>query len=550
MFFKECPYKCKDELLYLVSPHIINYYLNVVGKLSSRFKPKKNQMLRLTIRCGIIICLFCAFTVPQTVLAAIYHIAPDGSDSTGTGSDASPWASITYALDNAQDSSVIEVHPGTYNGRIRIRGTFPKGIVVRSQSPYQAKLRHNDTVITAYTHPDGVSGITIEGFDIAHSGTGSGALVVHVDGGGDNLVNNIRFKNNILHDSYNNDILKINNSCTNILVSGNIFYNQSGSDEHIDINSVSDVIVEDNIFFNDFEGSGRINHNDTSSYIVIKDSNNVDDIFVGSQDITVRRNIFLNWQGSTGANFVLLGEDGQPFYEAHDVLLENNLMLGNSTNVMRSAFGVKGCKDITFRNNTISGDLPSLAYAMRLNLEGGNLVNNNIRFYNNVWSDQTATMGAENPDRPNDFSDTPPADTLSFVLHNNLYWNGGAAIPENSSELINYSNDSSGIIADPQLPAPAAITLPRWQENTNQFADGSLTIRDAFRQLADYAAAVPGSPLIDKADTAFAPADDILGNSRSAQKDIGAFELGGIPKPTPNPSGDFPIVPILFLLGG
>lgn len=229
------------------------------------------------------------------------------------------------------------------------------------------------------------------------------------------------------------------------------------------------------------------------------------------------------------------------------MLLENNLMLGNATNVMRSAFGVKGCKNITFRNNTISGDLPSLAYAMRLNLEGSNLVNNNINFYNNVWSDQTTTMGAEAPDRPNDFSDTPPADTQSFVLHNNLYWNGGAAIPESSSELINYSNDSSGVIANPQLAAPTGITLPRWQENTNQFADGSLTIRAVFTQLASYAAAVPGSPLIDRADTAFAPADDVLGNIRSAQKDIGAFELGGTPRP--NPSGDFLIVPVLFLLG-
>lgn len=56
-------------------------------------------------------------------------------------------------------------------------------------------------------------------------------------------------------------------------------------------------------------------------------------------------------------------------------------MLGNSTSVMRSAFGVKGCRDITFRNNTISGDLSSLNYAMRVNREGNNIANSNIRFY-------------------------------------------------------------------------------------------------------------------------------------------------------------------------
>ncbi|MEA2115085.1 MAG: right-handed parallel beta-helix repeat-containing protein, partial [Thermodesulfobacteriota bacterium] len=419
----------------------------------------------------------------------------------------------------------------------------PQGMVVRSQTPYKAKLRNNDTVITAYSHPDGVSGITIDSFDIAHSGSGSGALVVHVDGGGNNQVSNITFSNNVLHDSYNNDILKINNGCTNILVNSNMFYNQNGSDEHIDINSVSDVTVEDNIFFNDFEGSGRINQNDTSSYIVIKDSNGTDDIFTGSRNITVRRNIFLNWQGSSGSNFVLVGEDGKPFYEAFDVLVENNLMLGNSGNVMRAAFGVKGGRDITFRNNTVSGDLPSLAYGMRLNREGSNPSNDAVHFYNNVWSDQTGTMGAENPSRLDDFSDTEPDDTLSFVLANNLYWNGGDVIPENSSELINYTDDPSRLVTDPLLPPPVNIVLPRWQESSGLFADGSSTIRAAFENLVSYAVPDSSSRLIDRADDSTAPAEDILGNPRTVQKDIGAYEQGATV-----PAGGSAIVPVHYLL--
>jgi hypothetical protein len=496
----------------------------------------------MIIKCiAFAFCFYCSWC--SFAWSATYYVSVSGDDITGTGSSEAPWATITHALDNVEDGSVVDVFPGTYFGRIRIRGSFAQGVTVRSQIPYMAKLRNDDTVITAYTHPDGVSGIRLEGFDIAHDGSGAGALVVHIDGAGENAVTNITLKNNILHDSYNNDILKINNACTNILVSGNIFYNQSGSDEHIDINSVSDVTVEGNVFFNDFEGSIRDNPNNTSSYIVIKDSNGTEDIFTGSRNITVRRNIFLNWQGSSGSNFILAGEDGQPFYEAYDVLVENNLMLGNSANVMRSAFGVKGCRDITFRNNTITGDLPSLAYAMRVNREGNNLANSNIRFYNNVWSDQSGTMGAESNDPSrNDFSDTNASDILFFNLDNNLYWNGGVAVPKDENELINYTEDSSGIIADPQLPAPVDVILPRWQDNNSQFADGSSTIRAVFQALVRYATPAEGSPVIDQANSAFAPVDDILGNMRPTLKDIGAIEKGA------GTNVSKPLIPIFFLL--
>jgi len=454
-----------------------------------------------------------------SAITRVLFVATDGNDLTGDGSNAKPWASITHALDNALDGSTILVKPGTYNGRVRIRGTFPVGITVRSQIAYLARLRSNTMVMTAYSHSSGCSGITIEGFDVAHNDAAASPLVIHIDGGGTGAVHNITIKNNLLHDSYNNDILKINNAAYNIVVAGNMFYNQTGSDEHIDINSVEHIVIQDNIFFNNFAASGRINNNDTSSYIVIKDSNGDNDIYLGSRHVTVRRNVFLNWEGSTGGNFILIGEDGKPYHEARDVLVENNLMLGNASNTMRAAFGVKGGKDIVFRHNTVAGDLPALAYAMRLNTEGSNPVNNSIQFYNNVWSDPTATM--------RDFSDTPISETVAFALHNNLYWNGSASIAQASEDLINFTDDSNAIIADPFLGSQSNIILPHWSPGETTFADGSSTIREVFNKLVElYGSPGEGSPVINAADPNHSSVEDIFGKPRpeGSFSDIGAYE--------------------------
>ena len=493
----------------------------------SGFLGRRNSLLPTLFLLLAVVPRVSAHESASSSGVATFYVATDGNDGTGDGSLADPWATITFALDSVPDGSEIVVRPGTYNGRIRMRGTFPNGVVVRSEVPYAARLRNNDRVLTFYDDPRGVEGITLEGFDIAHDGPGAGALVVHLDGAGTSAVSRITLRNNVMHDSYNNDVLKINNAAIDVLVEGNLFFNQTGSDEHIDINSVEDVVVQDNVFFNDFAASGRTDPGNTSSFIVIKDSNAGDDIFLGSRNVTVRRNIFLNWEGSTGSNFLLLGEDGQSIYESREILVENNLMLGNSENVMRASFGVKGGRDITFRHNTVVGDLPALAFAMRLNREGSNPVNENIAFYNNIWSDPTGSMGASFGGA-NDFSDTPPADLGAFELDNNLYWNGGSALPEDPGEEVNPSDDSAAIEADPRLALQAGLVVPHFDPGSG-FADGSGTIREAFVRLATlYGTPGEGSAALDAANPAQSPADDLLGRARVGATDVGAVEGTGV----------------------
>ncbi len=450
---------------------------------------------------------------------ATYYVATSGSDIPSAGSAAQPWASITYALTQVPDGSLILVKPGSYSGQVRLDRAFTVGVTVRAEQPYQAQLRHSATVVRSFYGQH----ITLEGFDIAHSGPGAAALVIQIqdlidEPGGANTVSDIVLRNNIIHDSYNNDLLKINNGASHITVEGNMFYNQTGSDEHIDINSVTDVSVQDNIFFNDFAGSGRQNDNDTSAYIVVKDSNGSDDTNLGSARVTIQRNVMLNWEGSLGYGFIQLGEDGTANFEARDVLIENNLLLGNAGNTMRAPIAAMGVRDVLVRHNTIVGDLPSNAFALRLYTVAANQPNENLQFYNNIWADTSGSMS--------DFADAPAGETASFTLRHNLYWNNAAALPNDPTDMVNIADDPEALTGDPALGSQVGLVVPRWQPQSSQFADGSTTIRQAFELLVtSYGALGAGSVAADAARAAQSPSRDILGHTRlGGPPDVGAYE--------------------------
>lgn len=479
--------------------------------------------IRFLLHCAL------ALTTLQAHAQSTYYVSTTGTDAPAGGSQAQPWRTITYALDRVPDASLILVEPGTYTGRIRIRGNFAQGVTVRSRLPYQARLRAAEAVLTVYNDSADISGITIEGFDIAHTGAGAAALVVQIQDGAGRDTRRITLQDNILHDSYNNDILKVNNGASEIVIRGNLFYNQQGSDEHIDINSVDDVLVEGNVFFNNFAASGRSNGNDTSSYIVVKDSNGADDEYLGARGVVIRRNVFMNWEGSPGSNFVLFGEDGQAYHEAFDSRVENNLFIGNSGNPIRAPFGVKGSRDIVFRANTVVGDMPGNAFAMRLNREGSNPVVQNVAFYNNLWSDPTGSML--------DFSDVLAADVSNISLRRNGYYNGGSAIPQDPGDAVNSAQDSEARIGNPGLPPQAGLQTPHWLPAQSQFNGGFARISEVFTHFATtYAATTANGNGIDQADPTQMPADDLLGRPRGAAPDLGAFER-------------IEVIPILFANG-
>ncbi len=443
---------------------------------------------------------------------------PAGSD-TAPGTAAQPWATLDHAVETVPDSGcVVWFKDGVYTGNNRLNRRLNAMATFRAVNPYRAILQNSGPVVNI----SGGKYITLEGFRFRHSGPGASPLLVIVDMSDEGWAEWIVFRNNIFHDATNNDLLKLLDGVKNTTVEGNLFYNQGPNEDHMDVNSVTDVTIQDNIFFNDFAGSGRVDPRDTKAFITVKDSNGDVDGLLGSERVVIRRNIFLNWQGDSEP-FLQIGNGGKPYYEAKEIRIENNLMIGNSADDVNVLLAIAGVRDLTFVNNKVVGDLPARAYALRIDRKGDNPQNQNITLANNIWSDPTGTMGAGPSSAVNEFSDGDPAEVDNLVLDNNLYWNGGAPIPP--GDLISpLAADARRVVANPLLNTNhSGLILPRW--NGSAFLSGSATIREEFERLVESYGKIPAaSPAFGKADPALAPATDILGRPRSARPEIGAYE--------------------------
>lgn len=200
----------------------------------SRAFPRRGHLRAPPVRA-----LLLAAVLTTAAEAADVHVAVNGSDSTGDGSIANPWATIDFAIDQVSGGDRILVGPGTYTGRSRLDREFDPPVTIRAEPRYQAKLQYaGGAAIVVFTGRN----IIVEGFEITHAPGNTGALVVQVQDllgavsgsadGTDPVVSGIVFRDNIIHTSTNNDLLKVNNGAEDVLIQGNLFYDQSGSDEH------------------------------------------------------------------------------------------------------------------------------------------------------------------------------------------------------------------------------------------------------------------------------------------------------------------------------
>lgn len=464
----------------------------------------------------------------QVGFAGTWYVGPKGNDASGDGSRETPWLTIRTATNRVpDDGSTIVLLDGLYEGTQSIGRHFQKRCTVRAENPYRARLRSPADRNRAFYCYD-ASNVTLQGLEVFGSGGTQGEYVVHVSSA---KAHDISFEDCILHDSFNNDLVKINEAAKHILFRGCVIYNQNdrGGDQHFDINTVTDVAVEGCILFNDFAGSGREVKNQSQGFIVIKNSGSTPNV---TRRIALRRNVLLNWQGKPDQAFVLLGEDGKPFYEAQEVTIENNLFIHNSPVRLWGTLMLKGgVKDVVYRANTVTGH-PNVqwtgGYAAACLRIGENPPIGNILMANNIWCDATGNMPRFTMSLSKHFD--PQA---SQRMQNNLYWNAGKKIPSEPGDMLAPQRDPKQRLADPKLLHQVDdVTLPRWNPAKGQFLSGEKTIGDEFRRLVlRYAALDEGSATIDAADPAAMPSVDILGHPRGTTPDLGCLEQSESGKP-------------------
>lgn len=455
------------------------------------------------------------------VSAGEYYISPTGNDTSGNGTIARPWKTLSHAVKAVpDDGSKLILRDGLYRGTTAFSRAFKNSLEIVAENPYLAKLSspENSNRVLYITK---AANVVFNGLEFFGSGSEKTDYLIQIT---TKESRDVAFRNCIIHDSYKNDLIKINDSASRIVFSGCIFYNQppNGGDEHFDINTVTDITVEDSIFFNDYPGSGRPAANAGHSFIVIKNSGKTPNV---TKNITFRRNIFMNWCGKKDNAFILLGEDGKPFFEAQNILIENNLFLHHGNNPIWGALLYKGgLKNVVTRANTITGhpktEWTGAFSVMVLNI-GENPKIERMSFANNIFCDNTGRMPQFSYSKSDRFA-TPQ----DFSAANNLYWNAGKKLKLEPADLFSPDRDPKAVLGDPVLPSvPDEQIIPRLSAGTNRFLSGKSSIREEFERLVEaYAVPGNGSAAIGKADPKTMPKDDILGRPRGRICDIGCYE--------------------------
>ncbi len=243
---------------------------------------------------SILLVSLISIAASAPVNAGTYYLSPSGSDTAGNGSRQNPWKTIKSATGRIpDDGSHVVLLDGLYDGWHEVPRQFAQGCTVRAEHPYRARLSGGpgqNHALSLYQ----AANITFRGLEICGSGGTRNEYLIHITSP---RTHHVTFEDCIIHDCYNNDMIKINDRTHHVLFRKCVFFNQTDheGDQQFDINSATDVSIEDCIFFNDYAGSGRRSANRSQGFIVVKNSRGEPEVM---RRVALRRSIFLNWDGA------------------------------------------------------------------------------------------------------------------------------------------------------------------------------------------------------------------------------------------------------------
>lgn len=366
----------------------------------------------------------------------LLHVALNGNDSTGDGSSAAPWRTISRAVGEATPGTAIRVHPGTYTGRTDISnlaGTTDAPIWIGGV-PGEARPVLGGS--SEALHLTRVRYLVLHDLEI----TGASDNGINIDDGGD-FANNDATRHLVLRNLYVHNI------------------GTTGNQDGIKLSGVNDYFIlgcEITRCGGD-QGSG-IDHVGCHGGVIAGNyfhdlAGNAVQCKGGSEDIEIRGNRFiecgeraLNIGGSSGFQYFRAPLSAtHPNFEARDIRVSANVIKGGV-----AALAFVGAVDCQAVNNTI---ITPHNWLIRILQEttstgdytfspcGNNLVANNLFYYDGSDLSVAINVGSN-------------TDPQSFTFTHNLWFNYTAPSNSNPNLPVTETNGVRGI--NPMLMDPAA----------------------------------------------------------------------------------------------
>ena len=339
-------------------------------RLSNQTLPTNSYVCIMRITLLLFLSLLSSFA-----FAATYYVSPAGNNANSGTSAATPWKTIAFALNMANDGDIIELMAGTYTGKI----TWTDGGV--AGSPITLRNYNDDVVI--------IDGSTV----------GNGQALMAIENRSYITIDGLRFTN---HNGNYQPIINLYGTCNGIIITNCEFYNTNCDDSYaILCEGKGDDIQITNNYLHDLLGFNAVGilfvgSNTTTPFTNIIVSNNILENIepAPSEAISLNGNvdgfeiIDNTLTNINNIGIVMIG--GEDWVNTNDEVnfARNGVCSNNTVSHANSIYGggyaagiyVDGGKNITIENNTVTGS----DIGMEIGCENMGFIAENILVRNNI----------------------------------------------------------------------------------------------------------------------------------------------------------------------